>query len=121
MDTEGIDNAIGVHLLWKSRLQQAIVTGRLDVSVGDVASFTACSFGKWLYGSTVTPAMKNNTYYNSIKELHAEFHRIAAQVAKLALAGKKEDAKMLMAPQGEYATISRRLTDILVEWKESLP
>lgn len=45
-----------------------------------------------------------------MKALHAEFHKSAARVVELALAGKKAEAHDLMAPVGgEYTKISSKL------------
>lgn len=115
---EELDKAIGAHGAWKTRLKTAIETGKIDVSIDTIKVDNQCAFGKWFYGSTLTPQDKNSALYKTVKELHAEFHLIAAKVAELALNGKKADAEKLIAIGGEYSKISSKLTQAMIEWKK---
>lgn len=117
--TEEIDNAIGAHGMWKSRLKIAIDTGKSEVPVEVIRQDNQCVFGKWLYGSSLTAADKSSSHYKTVKDLHATFHKTAAQVAELALAGKKAEAEKLMGLGGEYSTVSSKLTQAMLEWKKN--
>lgn len=117
--TEEIDSAIGAHGMWKSRLKIAIDTGKSEVPVEVIRQDNQCIFGKWLYGSSLTAVDKSSTHYKTVKDLHAAFHKTAAQVAELALAGKKAEAEKLMGLGGEYSTVSSKLTQAMLEWKKS--
>lgn len=117
--TEEIDNAIGAHGMWKSRLKIAIDTGKSEVPVEVIRQDNHCVFGKWLYGSSLTAADKSSSHYKTVKDLHAAFHKSAAQVAELALAGKKAEAEKLMGLGGEYSTVSSKLTQAMLEWKKN--
>ncbi|MEK7775039.1 MAG: CZB domain-containing protein [Candidatus Zixiibacteriota bacterium] len=119
MDTREIDNAIGAHGLWKTRLKVAIDTGKLDASPSEIKMNNHCAFGKWLYGSSLTAQDKASKHYLTISELHSQFHKIAAQIAELALAGRKAEAETLLSHKGEFATVSAKLTSALMDWKKS--
>jgi hypothetical protein len=113
---EEIQKAIGAHGMWKMRLSTAIATGKLDAQVADVRADNKCAFGQWLYGDSFPTAERNTEDYKKIKTLHIEFHKTAAQVAELALAGKKDEAKALV-DTGAYKKISSDLTAAMMSWK----
>lgn len=115
---EELDKAIGAHGSWKTRLKTAIETGKIEVSIDTIKVDNQCAFGKWFYGSTLNPQDKTSTHYKTVKELHAEFHKIAAKVAELAINGKKSDAEKMMAVGGEYSKISSKLTQAMIDWKK---
>lgn len=119
-DKAEIDKAIGAHGMWKSRLKQAIETGKADTPVETIQSDNQCAFGKWLYGSTLSSTDKTSNHYKTVKDLHASFHKAAGKVAELAMAGKKTDAEKLMGMDGEFTTVSSKLTTAMMEWKKSL-
>lgn len=117
---EEIIKAISAHGLWKTRLSQAISTGKTDVSVETVRTDNQCAFGKWLYGPTLDPKDKLSPWYQEVKKLHAHFHETAAHVLELALSGKKQEAQALLSIEGEYAKISSQLTTAMSSWAKSL-
>lgn len=119
-DKAEIDKAIGAHGMWKSRLRQAVDTGKFDTPVETVRADDQCAFGKWLYGPTLTNTDKASPLYKTVHELHAEFHKMAARVAEHALAGNKGAAESLLSSSGEYALISAKLTQAMVNWKNKL-
>jgi hypothetical protein len=115
---EELNKAIGAHGTWKSLLMGAVETGKFETPVDVLQQDSQCAFGKWLYGPTLSAADKNSTHYQTVKELHAAFHKTAATVARLALAGKKTEANAMMNVGGEYASISQKLTMAMMEWKK---
>lgn len=117
-DKAEIDKAIGAHGMWKTRLKQGIATGKFDTPVDTIRVDNQCAFGKWLYGSSLVPGDKTSNHYKNVKDLHAEFHRTAAKVAELALAGKKVQAEQMLSMQGEYSAISAKLTTAMMNWKK---
>jgi hypothetical protein len=115
---ETIDAALNAHSLWKKRLQEAIETGHSEFQVDVVKKDNACQFGQWLYG--LPEKDKNGTDFNHIKELHAEFHKTAADILALAVNGKKEDALKKMEHGGGYGKITGKLVLALTDWKNKL-
>jgi methyl-accepting chemotaxis protein len=118
-NVEELDKAIAAHGMWKVRLKSAIDTGTIDTPVATIQMDNQCAFGKWLYGDTMTSADKSSAQYKTVKELHAEFHKTAAQVAQLATTGKKADAEKMMASGGAYNSVSAKLTSAMMAWKNS--
>ena len=119
LDRVQVDKGVGAHAMWKSRLQKAIESGKLEVSLDVVRVDNACAFGKWFLGTDIPESVKQTAQYQSIKEMHAQFHKTAAKVGELAVAGKKSDAERMMAENGEFAALSLRLTAALMDWKKS--
>lgn len=116
MEKQEINNAISEHAMWKMNLKALISRGKLDTPIEEVKD-TECAFGKWFYGS-INPRHRVSAHYQRVKELHAEFHQVAAQVANLASQGKKEEAEKMMDFDGEYTVVSNRLMEALIKWKE---
>ncbi len=116
---EAIKKAIAAHGMWKTRLRNAMDTGRLETPVASIRVDNQCDFGKWLYGTSINPQLKLSEHYKKVKELHASFHQLAAKVAELILSGKKGEAEKMMDMQGEYTTASEKLTKNMMDWHRS--
>ena len=116
---EQIDNAINSHENWKNRLSNAIAYGKSDLEYDKVKADHYCEFGKWLY-VTISKELKKSDMYDKVVNLHAEFHKEAAQILYLAVNGKKTEAKKLMDLGSNYTVISTRLVVALTDWKKAL-
>jgi hypothetical protein len=110
-----INDAIGAHGMWKMRLRTAISTGKGDASSRTVACDDQCDFGKWLYGPSLTPAIKAGVPYQVIRRLHAEFHQSAGQVLRLVEQGNMSAANQAMT--GDFTEKSEKLVRALTKWK----
>jgi hypothetical protein len=98
--------------MWKARLRQAVRSGTSDLTVLVAGQDTECGFGCWLHGeaqSQLPPAD-----YELICRLHADFHREAAAVLDLALAGKRTTAEAAMSARSSFARVSSRLVSELM-------
>jgi len=112
---DAISKGIGAHGMWKQRLLDAIKTGQSEWTPAIVCQDNQCEFGKWLY--SCSSQEKLSPHYNSVKELHATFHKTAADVLTLALASKKPEAEKEIAPGSQYAIASGALTKEMMAWK----
>ncbi len=113
---EEIKKAIGDHGTWKKRLKDAIGTGKIDVQISAIRDDSQCSFGKWLYGSTIREKEKNLSHYQKVRELHVAFHEIASVVAQLAISGHKDRATKMLEVNGEFTAASAALTTSMIAW-----
>lgn len=113
---EDIKTAISAHGAWKARLKSAIDSGKIEIPIATIRQDNQCIFGEWLYGPTIAANVKESADYKTARELHAEFHKAAAQVAELAMAGKKEEAEKMLGLGGKYADASAKLTKSMMEW-----
>ena len=112
-----INKAIGAHGMWKTRLTTAIDNGNSDVTPEQTEVDNQCAFGKWLH--SLPPSEHNSEHYRKVQTLHAAFHKEAAKVLRLALNGKKPEAKQAMAGGGSFATASANLTSAMMAWQKA--
>lgn len=112
-----ITKAIGAHGVWKMRLRTAIESGKADANAADVAKDNVCPFGQWLYGPSLSPAVRASLDYATVRRLHADFHKCASKVIECVVVGDKAQADTLMA--GEYNKISGDLTSAMMKWKSA--
>lgn len=115
---DAIIKGIGAHGMWKQRLVDAINTGQSEWTPDVVCQDNQCEFGKWLY--SCDSQEKSSPHYEKIRELHAKFHLSAAEVLKLALAGKKQEAEGAIDQGSDYKSISNALTMEMMKWKSDL-
>jgi predicted RNase H-like nuclease (RuvC/YqgF family) len=111
-----IKKAVGDHGMWKKTLKNAVDTGEIDIQISIIKDDNQCSFGKWLYGSTITEKEKNSSHYHEVRELHADFHEKASKVAELATSGQKARAMKMLDANGEFTTASAALTTSMMAW-----
>ena len=117
-DTERIVHAIAAHAKWKFYLRQAIETGKSKWTFAEVRPDDRCEFGKWL--QALPPGDRNSQHFEEVRRLHAEFQKEAADVLKLALAGRREDAEAAIAQGSRFAKASTRLTITMTAWRKAV-
>ncbi len=116
---ETITNAIGGHGLWKSRLLEAVATGKSDFDPEKVKADNKCEFGIWLHHE-IEPELKTDHRYDTALKLHASFHRLASDILRDATTGKQQLAAKNMERHSEYSEVSVELTLALVEWRKEM-
>ena len=111
-----LEKAIAAHAMWKARLRDAVDTGRSDADPASARVDNACTFGRWLYeGSTAQE--RRSPHYSTCRTLHARFHRAAASILELALAGRTTQAREALEPHSEFGVVCIELTEALSAWK----
>jgi predicted RNase H-like nuclease (RuvC/YqgF family) len=111
-----IKKSVGDHGTWKKMLKNAIDTGKSKVEITELKADSQCSFGKWLYGPSITEKEKNSNHYQKVRELHAAFHETASKVTQLAVSGDKTRAMKMLEANGEFTTASAALTTAMLDW-----
>lgn len=113
---EQVQKAIAAHGIWKQRLKSAIESGQSTYTVAGVAQDDQCEFGKWLYGS---PGLnRSGSHFETVRQLHADFHKEVSAILAKALAGKRREALNDMGVGTRYGRISSQLTRELLQWNE---
>jgi len=113
-----IANGLNSHGDWKLRLIDAINTGKSEWEPHLVCKDNECEFGKWLYSCDESVA--NSPKYEKVKSLHADFHRAAAEVLRLALSNEKPAALKAISTGSPYLSISAKLTQEMMSWSCSI-
>jgi Chemoreceptor zinc-binding domain len=103
MDWLGI---IGTHVLWKKRLI-ALLDGSSQETLDPAAIGVdnKCALGQWIYGDG--HVYSDAASYETVRTMHADFHRMAAKVVSLYQSGKKHDAEQLL--HQDYSKHSEKL------------
>lgn len=114
-----INKAIGAHSLWKDRLRAAVDSGKSKLTVEQVAKDDACELGRWLAGASIPEALKKTGDFEACRELHAEFHKAAAHVLRLAISGNKAAALTALGGESRFANLSSTLTLRMMQWAAS--
>ena len=114
---DAISKGIGAHGMWKQRLVSAINTGQSEWVPAVVCQDNQCEFGKWLYPCSAQE--KSSKHFGEVRNLHAQFHSEAAEVLKMALAKKKDEATKAIAAGSKYHLISTNLTKEMMAWKSN--
>ncbi len=109
-----ITAAIAAHHAWMGRLRIAAEYGRSSVDVQTTAKEEACPIGIWLTRG-ISSSLKAGPSYARLRTLHAQFHKEAARVLTLALAGDSR-AKSELAEGGAFAQVSTELRHTLYDW-----
>ena len=110
-----INAAIGVHGMWKTRIRTAAQTGLSEWKPDFVDSSHNCDFGKWLDSF---PEGAKQADYKKVFALHADFHKEAARVLRMALNGKKEEAEKAISLGSPYEKLTVSLTKAMMEWRD---
>jgi hypothetical protein len=116
--TRQIDAAIIAHDQWKARLLAAIEAGSSEFQPDQVRADELCAFGRWLYQAE--PDLKGSLHYERVRDLHARFHRAAADVLTLALSGRGPRALTSLEFGSEYASASVLLVDEMELWRAEI-
>jgi hypothetical protein len=110
--TDDIAEAMTAHDAWKDRLQAVIEKGSTDLKLHEVEADNRCDLGKWL----VTIPASSDT--EEVSKIHRQFHREAAKVLSLALAGRRSDALRAMDHMSTYTAVSGQLQRSLTGWRD---
>jgi hypothetical protein len=113
-----IDAAIVAHDEWKARLLATVESGSSEFQPDQVRVDELCAFGRWLYQAEAE--LKASLHYERVRDLHARFHKAAADVLTLALSGKGPQALSSLEFGSEYASASVLLVDEMELWRAEL-
>ncbi len=113
-----IRNATGAHGKWKLKLSQAVATGELPMPAADIACDNKCEFGRWLHGLD-TDSVSGHAAYKNVIDAHANFHRVAGDVAFKVENGERDAARSLLDSE-EYRASTVALTTEMSRWRAAI-
>lgn len=94
------------HAEWRFRLADYVEgtsTEKLDPY--HVGCDDRCDLGRWIHGQSSRSAV-----LVELEEVHAAFHRAAAEVVSLVQSGRKEEARAALGFSGSYRASSGCVT-----------
>lgn len=104
--------AIQAHVQWKLKLLAYIHgEGEEKLDPEEVSSDCLCKLGQWIYGHGAE-SYGDHDKFQSLKAVHADFHRYAGDVVRAVNQGEKEHALHLLQ-SGEYPKVSNRIKSML--------
>ncbi len=115
---EEIAKAFGAHGAWKTRIVQAIDSGRSEHEPEIVAVDNRCAFGKWLYDPSMPGEVRDSEEYRTVVHLHAEFHKAAGATLAKALGGDQGGARRELEG-GTYARAAEALSAAMIRWQRN--
>jgi hypothetical protein len=83
------------------------IYGAGEMDPETVARDDDCEIGRWLYGEG--SKYRRLREYRHARDVHAAFHRRAAEVVAMAEGGRRLEAAAELAPGGELRTLSAAL------------
>ncbi len=112
LDDRFITDVIAAHGMWKYRLHDAIETGSSAFSPEKIAVDNQCQLGQWIHGDA-RRMLGDAAAHEQLRDLHASFHRTAADVLRLALAGERGTARAQISSGSPFLRTSAHLVQIL--------
>jgi len=88
---ETLDAALKAHEAWNARLREAIKTGSSSMPADQASKDDACTFGKWLHAPS-SFRTEHEQQWQTIHDLHEQFHRQAGAILELAISGRRGEA-----------------------------
>ncbi len=110
-----INRAISTHSYWRHYLRLIDATGQSRLTVEAVRSAEACEFGRFLRELPTTTRF--GEHRKRVRELHAEFHRAAANTLAAALEGQSEKTLDALSMGGEFAQALALFLAALRHWR----
>ena len=111
------DNIVLAHAKWKRELHSAIETNeKLDAS--NVGKDNLCEMGKWIYGEG--SAYANLPAYIDLKQKHAKFHALVADVITKMRSLPQGEALELIGLNSEFSRASSDCINAIVALKVSV-
>ena len=103
--------AVAAHQAWKGRLLAVLEGhGRESLDPATVGRDDACALGKWIHGPDA-PSLRQS--FAPLKEKHAHFHRVAAEILREAGQGNRERARGMV--EAKLVPATREVVKLLAE------
>lgn len=112
-----VDRAIAAHAQWRSRLAEAVTSGRCEGDPAEIERDDQCELGRWLHDLPAESRADEGCL--SVFEMHSWFHREAGRVVKLVQEKRLDEARAAIAPDSLFDVSSRQLVELLERWREA--
>ncbi len=113
-----LDNAISVHVQWKSKLTAFIARPDNSLNADSVAKENQCELGQWLYGEG--RAHSKLPEFAKVASDHQRFHKAAGEVIRKAQSGVNMTEEVALGAKSEYAAASNAVVGSLLSMKKKL-
>lgn len=111
------DDAIKAHSAWKMKLSIYLKNPDKSLKADEVCKDDRCDLGKWIYGEG--EKYKALPEFSTLKSKHADFHRAAADVIKMADAGKSTSEETQLGGSSAFSQASTAVISALMNMKRN--
>ncbi|MEQ1884381.1 MAG: CZB domain-containing protein [Bryobacteraceae bacterium] len=109
------DAAIQSHIAWKRTLADYLIQPNGSLRPAEVGADNRCELGKWIHGNSA--ALGTQTEYQELKSKHAEFHRCASDVVRMADSGQSISEEIALGSNSGYSQASIAVVRALMKMK----
>ncbi|TVR96807.1 MAG: hypothetical protein EA406_11070 [Rhodospirillales bacterium] len=114
---EAAPSVLASHALCIAKVREHVYgAGRLQPEL--VAQDDACDLGRWLRGEAAV--LRHRPEYWRAVVAHANFHKCAAEVVRLANEGRRTEAESVLAAGGPLRMASKALVESVSDLKRAL-
>jgi hypothetical protein len=103
------------HTKWKKRLQEMVNAGEGDF---DSMLKEDSEFCEWI--KLNAEQFQGDSHYESVSNLHQEFHRETEKIIQLAADSDKETASKAMDYGSDYERLSQQLVQKIIAWHDEV-
>lgn len=110
-------DALDAHLSWKQRLRRYL-EGQLaeDLQPEAVGCEDGCDLGRWI--RSTNGSLRHLPEFRKMRELHADFHRCAAEVVEAVKSGDPQGAEQAFST--EFSQLSAMVVKSITKLSRSL-
>ena len=106
------------HAQWKKEFLNSISSQQSELDPEVVKRDDVCQFGKLLHG--LPQEDMQSEHFITVKNLHADFHKAAGEIAELAATGRRDEALKTIEGYGQLSNIMGKLGLALRVWESKL-
>lgn len=107
------EQARQAHFAWKRKLSDYIRKPDGSLKSQDIACDDQCALGKWIYGDG--GRFSQISEFAELKEVHANFHKAAAEIVTKADSGVPVSEEVALGTQSNYNRISTQVSVALMK------
>ncbi|MEQ1946736.1 MAG: CZB domain-containing protein [Bryobacteraceae bacterium] len=107
------DAAIQSHIAWKRKLADYLIHPNGSLRSDEVGADDRCELGKWIYSNAA--AFGPQPVYEELKSKHAEFHRCASDVVRMADSGRSISEEIALGGNSGYSQASISVVGALMK------
>ena len=112
------DDAISAHAAWKQKLSAYLRRPDQSIDMASLAADNHCALGQWIHSQA--GAITSDAKFVELKREHANFHRLAADVARRANAGENVSEEVYLGANSPYAKCSSRVVQLIMDMKRKI-
>ena len=113
-------SAIRAHQDWKMKLFNYMNNPDGSLDSKKVCLDNQCALGKWIYGDGEVYNKSHHHEYESLKDSHAKFHKIAGTVIDNIHAHKLDVVEKMLSPHGEFTAQSEKTVELIQDIRSKI-